>query len=603
MANAKDIIYTGLALNHLVVPTNSKLDAILGLIDTAVGSGSGSSPDYSGYNLRCVTETDGVTHPTNTQNFAEGISKVLCDFKTAYTTFTGTTYVADQNAFTSAINGLQVPALTYSAFSITNTDTVTQVWNKSFTGFTGIINSIKPDSANWSSIGAGSTTSIVSAFNTLIAYEVTQDGNITGKQASLGTFNLTAIGGSTGQTPATAISSLVTYAGALPTYTSGSVTWGCVTPGGALQSDINNIVAKISSITTNYIADGTTGFTKTSIGSCLGYRLAIDPSWVGLYKVATNSTDAGNGTGDYLVNKITSLDGSITFDNSTHIDKLDMKVTVPVGKVKINSTDTTADYLQNKFTSSQDQAWGFALNVTTTAPSGNIGIKLTPTIGQTKLFGQSWLNLFSTDPDLLAGFQNLILQAQDVIGLPITDLSVSLSGGYVLGWTAKQGLSQSAKWRERGQSMWNTSFFTPSNPLSATAITTTNSGNVLNNIPRQFQVDTVYATGIAFSNVYESITFSCQTLTTTVVGGVISVSLPINYGVDIIEYQLYNSGPTLIQTGTASGANPSLSFTSVASGTYSILWRLGTTINGTVLYSDDASQIGDKCSHSGIVVP
>lgn len=403
MANANTILYTGLRLNHLNINPNTLLDVALGLIDTAFGSG-GPVPDYSGFNLRCVTQVDGVTHPTNTQNFAEGISKVLCDFETAYTTFTGTTYVTDQGVITTAINALQVPGLTYAAFSITNTDTNTQVWNKAFTGFTGIINSIKPDSSNWTTIGASTATSIVSAFNTIIAYEVTQDTLISGKQASLGTFNLSPIGGSSGQTPTTAISSLITYAATLPTYATGSVTWGCVTQGGSLTTDINSIVVKVNALTANYIADGTTGLTKTNIGSCLGYRLAVDPTWVGLFKVAVNGTDAAADTGDYLVNKFTSTDTTVVItDTGTHLD-LSVPASASINKVKVNSSGT-ADYLINKLPATVGD-WGLAIVPTIVSDQ----IKLVPTIDNPTLFIQNMMTEISTSPELLSQFCALISQ-------------------------------------------------------------------------------------------------------------------------------------------------------------------------------------------------
>lgn len=395
MANASSIIYTGLRLSHINTDPNTALDVILALIDDAIGSGSGNSPDYSGYNLYCVKQTDGTTHPTNTQNFAEGISKALCDLKTAYNTFVGTTYAGDSSVFTTAINNLTDPGYVYVPFSIVDTDTITQVWGKAFTGFTGIINSIKPDSANWSTIGASTATSIVSAFNTLIAYEVTQDTTIGGKQASLGTFNTTSIGGSTGQSPVATINALLSYAAGLPTYATGSVTWGCVTQGGTLTTDINSIVTKLNYLTANYIADSGTGLTKTNIGSCQGYRIAIDDSWVGLYKVAVDEDDATNGTGDYLINKLISSDSSVEFNVVDNQIDVTSPLTEYIGQVRAKERSNPG-YLSDILGAGGGD-WGMSIDIS--FGKNDNALQLTPKI---------------VNPDLfLINFMTSITQAED----------------------------------------------------------------------------------------------------------------------------------------------------------------------------------------------
>lgn len=419
MANARDIIYTGLPLNNINVNPNTALDVILGLIDTAVGSGSGSSPDFTPWNLYCVTQIDGTSHPTNIEDFSKGISKVLCDFKTAYTAFTGTTYVTDQGMITSAINSLQAPAFTYAPFSIVDTDSITQVWNKSFTGFTGIINSIKPNTANWSLIGAATATSIVAAFNTLIAYELTQDATCSSKQPSLGTFNTSAIGGSTGVTPINTINALIAYAGTLPEYDSDSITWGCVAQGGTLQDDIDNIVVKLNANTANYIADTGTGLAKTNIGSCLGYRAAVDPTWVGLFKVAVDSSDASGGTAGYLGTKLISSDSTVDIAVSgTHVD---LKVHTPIdGKVKVNSGGT-AGFLADKITTPGSD-WGLSIGASVVSDQ----LALTLNVSNPFLLVQNIFSTASQDPDLAAQLCALVANCSTCNCAAPTSFSVTV---------------------------------------------------------------------------------------------------------------------------------------------------------------------------------
>lgn len=597
--DAREIIYTGTNLTHLglSLTTNVDLDTILHAVDTHITGGS--SPDYSGYNLYCVVQTDGHSHPTNTQNFAEGISKVLCDLVTAYNAFVGTTYVANQGTITSALNNLTSPGLTYSPFSITNTDTISQVYTKLFSGFTAMTASITPAAANWSTLSISTQSTIVNAFNAIIAYEVGQDTLITGKQASLGTFNTTAIGGGSGTAPVATITNLISYTGALPTYDSSSITWGCVSAGGTLQTDINNIIAKISLLSSNYIADSGTGITKTLIGSCLGYRVSVDPAWVGLFKVAVDVTDAGTTPG-YLSDKLESLDSSITITNTG--SKMNLVVASPAnGKVKVNSSDT-ADYLETKLVGNTSNSWGLA--ITTSTNNTNNKIIISPTVNNPDILGDSLLDYILSSPALLLKFGTLVNVSGTTPGLGIINLVTAIVGAssFSLTWTPQSGISQNAKWRIRGNSQWNTSSFSVPNPLSSGA-TTTNLISGTHNVPYQLQVDTIYASGLAPGNIREEIIYNCITPSHSIVAGVISLSQPVLTGIDIVEYNLYNSGPTLLQTITVPGGDPGVSFTSVASGTYSVKFRYGTMINGVTLYSDDPSQINAFCTVSGLIVP
>ena len=69
------VTYTGVATTTVPILPNQNLQTILQNIDISIAAHN-TAPDYSGYNLYCVKQTDGITHPTNTQNFAEGISKI-----------------------------------------------------------------------------------------------------------------------------------------------------------------------------------------------------------------------------------------------------------------------------------------------------------------------------------------------------------------------------------------------------------------------------------------------------------------------------------------------------------------------------------------------
>lgn len=84
--DASLVFYTGLDLSYIDVVSGDTLYTALVNINAAVND-MNPAPDYTSYNLYCITQTDGSSHPTNTQNFAEGISKIVCDNKDEYDTF------------------------------------------------------------------------------------------------------------------------------------------------------------------------------------------------------------------------------------------------------------------------------------------------------------------------------------------------------------------------------------------------------------------------------------------------------------------------------------------------------------------------------------
>lgn len=598
------VIYTGVNLPYLDVVgvDNENLEDILGKINTAVND-MNPAPDYSGFNLYCITQTDGVTHPTNTENFAEGISKIVCDNKDEYDTFVDTTYPAAQAVLTAAITALQEPGYTYAPFSITNVDDIDTVWSKSFSGFTAITASIDPTTSVWGDIGAADATTIVDAFDTIIAYELTQDALIAGKQDAIATFNNTAncLSGGATDSIRTTVASLITYVCALPEYDNSAITWGGVTAATDLESAIQNLADGISYLLTNGVVDAGTGLSEAAVGTTYqGKKLSIDTTWTGLYKVKTTVNDT---TPSYLTSKITAGTGiSLVTNNPGANEDLEIVNDAPAdGKVYVNASDSATGYLEDKIVGGSSGTWGLGAYVLPASDNSNVAIM--PTVTNPNLLFQNMMYYIASDPTLLTQFANLVATSSSVPGLAITDLVVTLdTGNFDLNWTAQSGNSQQAKWRQRGNALWEVSSFTPANPLSAVAVTTEASVGVLNS-PLQFQVDTIYSAGLVGSNIYESILYDCQSLNVTVLAGVISVNQSAMSDVSYLEYNLYDSGPTLVETIITTGSSPAVQFASVGSGTYSVEWRMGTTINGSMLYSDDASQLNAYCTETGIVVP
>lgn len=595
------VIYSGPSLPYInVVGTdNNNLQVVLGKINTAINASS-AAPDYTTYSLGCVKQTDGTSHPTNTQNFAEGISLMLCDLLSAYTTFTGTTYPADRAAISAAVLALQEPALTYAPYGITSADTIGTVWSKIFTGTTATIASISPASANWSTIGYSAPSTTTGAFNSMIAYVFGLHSTIGGLQSSLGTFNTsgTCLAGGGADSPRTTINNIISYICGLPTYDTDSITWSCVSQGGDLQTDIQALVNSISSMQTNYIAGVGTGLTRAIITSCGGYQASIDTTWSGLYKTMVNGSDPTPG---FLGSKLTSTNGTVTITQVGNTT-VNFEVATPVDhKVLVNASDTTPGYLINKI-SPNTSDWGITI-VMSTSPD-NSQVILTPMVTNPGLLASSLMTYVATDPDAVAQWCAINTQCFGCTCAAPTGLTVSVSGGvYALAWTPAAGtISQNAIYRQRSSLDWIYNIgISPINPLTSVASSATIRG-LATNIVYQFQVTSVCSSVSNTSNIYEAITFACQTVTPTVISHVLSVNQNPLPTVDTIQYQLVNNSSVVVATLITSGVSPSVTFAAQNAGTYSLRYRYGATVNGTTLYSDDASQLGAWCVLTGIAL-
>lgn len=600
--DAQNVTYTGITTTTVPIVAGQNLQLILQHIDASINTHN-TAPDYTGYNLYCVKQVDGTTHPTNTQNFAEGISKNLCDFHTTYTTFTGTTYPAAQTVFTSAINGLQNPALTYATYSITSGMTITQVWNALFTGITGTINSINPAAANWSTLSISPNPStIVTAFNDIIAYLSALNTTVSGKQAAISNIDNSAncLAGTASDTIRATVVLLTTYACALPTYTAGSITWGGVSAGTTLQNSIQNIVNTVSTLLTNGVVQAGTGLTLSAVGSTYqGKKLAIDTTYTTLYKVMNSSADT---TPNFLSSKIVAGTGiSVATLNAAGNETFEITNSSPnTDKVKINANDSTANYLANKIPSTVDTTWGLSLY--SSASSDNSLLNLIPTISDPNLTITSILSYISTSPTLLLQFTNLIAQTTTTTGTAVSNLVVTLTAtNLVLTWTHQSGTSQISKWRQFGGSDWFTSGFTVANPLSGVAATNTYSSPATN-VVFDFQIDTVYSGGTIGSNIRQGIYYTGQTLSDTIVAGVISVNQS-QLQLDAIQYRLKNAGAVVLENISTTGQIPQVAFSAQASGNYTVEWRYGTLINGVTLYSDDVLQHNAYYVSGTITIP
>ena len=608
MADATYIIYTGLNLPYIGVTTNTNLAVALSDINTAVNN-MNPAPDYSGYNLYCVKQTDGTTHPTNTQNFAEGISKNLCDFHTAYNTFTGTTYPAAISTLTNAVNGLINPAITYAPFSITDTDTITQVLNKNFTGIGTILTAIDPSGGTWSTLSITPPTTITTGFNSLISYIDSMNTTIAGKQPLLPTFNNTinCLDQGDEDSLAATLGYLITYACNLPTFTTSGFTWGGINTASNLQDTVQSIANSTNYLLTYSVISGANGISNTAIGGAYdGYRVSMDQEYMPYYKVALTTDIAGQQR--FLDEKIVGDGTTIVINTDGDTLVVSSLIPNPNYKVKVISTDPTPNYLIDKFSATKDPNWGVIVtqNVTPSNTQVAINATLDPLI-----LAQNLLTYISNTPEVLTQFQQLVNQINGGSCAVPTGLTVVLSGtDFDLAWTPSgSATSQNCKWRQTGTSAWYLTGFTSANPQTSGATSATLVASGYYNLLLDFVIDSVCSGGgIGSSNLYQMIKFHAGTNPTYIVSGAsptasINVYIdPVN--LDTIQYRLVDSGSSVVDSITTTGLSPNVTFTNVVADTYSVEYRLGTLVNGVTLYSDDSSQIGSwsNTGFTGIVV-
>lgn len=606
MANldSQYVIYTSVALPYIDTDPNDTLQAILGKINTAINASS-AAPNYSGYNLYCITQTDGITHPTNTQNFAEGISKIVCDNKDEYDTFVGTDYVADQLVLTNAITALQAPGLTYAPFSIVNTDLIGAVYTKMFAGFTAITASIDPSAAAWSTIGVTpDPDNIVDAFDEIITYILGLASDITGKEDAIGTFDNSAncLSGTGTDTAGETIDLLTTYICTLPLFDYTNITFGGVTPGTDLETTVQSLVDTENYLLTNGVIAVGVGLALTAVGGTYdGMKVAIDPTYSGLFKVKGSSDDT---TGNYLENKIVAGTGiSVVTLNPGGNETIEITNDSPAdGKVQVNSSDSNPGYLQDKLPYTNNSAWGIGL--TSSPTPNNNQLELIPSVDPDTLFA-AMMDYISNTPTLFTQFQALVNQTSGGACTAPSSLSVVINvADFDLTWTPSgTATTQNVKYREANTINWIlTPNVTPANPQAQADAAATVENLTLNTI-YDFAVDSVCSGGgLGTSNVYQMVIYDCAVVTDQVAAQQISVTQNPLSTLDTIDYRLVDSVSVVVESISTSAQEPSVTFTAVSAGDYTVEWRYNGTVNGVNLSSDDVSQLNAWCSTATITV-
>lgn len=313
--NAKCVIYTGPNLSCSGVETNDSLETILQKIDEQICSAVG---DYTTYQFNCLDDWFGDAI-TSEAVFVNAMTEYACEISTNLTTFTDVTFVTYQDEVDARFEDIEVPAITCSSASVTNTDTLQQVLTKYCTKFAAIDTALDISSVDWNDCLVVVTTpdTIAEGFQ-LLADQicVVKDA----MPASLPTFNnsTSCIAGGTTDSLVTTIGLIKTRLCEGPTFDRTDLTWECLTvPTFSSNQDITaalqGLIDQVSDLIADFPHFDEGDFAVTSVGgACDGKAIALQtPLDVDRF-VAVSSSDTSPGT---LFTKLSTPNSSVSITN------------------------------------------------------------------------------------------------------------------------------------------------------------------------------------------------------------------------------------------------------------------------------------------------
>ena len=395
--DSKCVIYTGANLTCSGVNTNDTVEVAIQKINTKLCTTIG---DYSTYNYNCLTPV------TTEAAFVAAITAHACTTRTSLTTFTGTTFPTYQTTVNNRFVAIEVPGITCSSASVTNTDTLQQVLNKYCTKFGSIDTKIDISGITWNTCyGTSTPTSIKDGFVAVLDQICQTKALIT--VSSLPTFN--NIGSCLASPGAT--DSLVDTIGKIktrlclsPTFDINALTWSCITKPSSTTTDLQgafqSVLTKIDILSAK-IPNFSSDFTVNNVSDgqpCLGKTIALAQSLNVDRFVASNSGDTSPGT---LADKLQAGTG-MGLDYTTTPGKVILNAAPSSqGKVYANTVDDTLGFLDQKM-QGKGSPDGI-LNLITVYNGATKKVDINPTIDTTVLL-ESLLYLLETDSVLKARF-------------------------------------------------------------------------------------------------------------------------------------------------------------------------------------------------------
>ncbi len=404
-SDTRCIVYKGPNLNCTGIYTNNTLEHIIQKIDSVL---CGATGDYSTFNTYCIDDVNAIT---TQQQFVEGISQYVCNFKDTYNTFTGTTFVAYQTTVDDRFKLIEKPGTTSCAkVGLVSGDTLQQVLQKHSNKLCDVYSQIDVSAIDF---GACYTvtqpTTLAQALVTINSQICQLKSSITSGGSILPIFNNV---GSCLPTPLTTtdtleatVNKIKTKLCTAPAFDINALIWTCVTKPSTTTTDLQGafqaVLTKLDSISQN-MPTFSGDFAVSNVNNaalCSGKNVALAVSSVADRYVAATTGDTTPGT---LFDKLQAGTG-VSFDTTTVSGKIIINSTA-VGtndKVKTRSADSTADYLENKIIGSANISTGLTINTTTDTTVNKV--KVGSTVDGAKFF-QYLLSMLESDEDTKSAF-------------------------------------------------------------------------------------------------------------------------------------------------------------------------------------------------------
>lgn len=378
--NSKCVYYAGPNLSCSGIETNDSIELSLQKIDEQICSVIG---DYSNYQFNCLTAWWGGSI-TEESEFVDAITAYACEIVTTLEQFTGTTFPAFEEEINDRVDTLASPEITCTAAGVTSSDDLFTILEKYCAKFGDIDDELDISGVVWNNCLTVFTppTNVAEAFE-LVQSQICQVLAASG--GSLPTFNNT---GSCLPDPGSSdsledtVDKIKTRLCEVPTWDASNITWGCVTTPSVdtdLEEAIQNIVDPITTLLEAMPTFDTGDFVVTATDSgdpCAGVTISLaTPIDVDRY-VASNSGDTSPGT---LADKLVA-GTNLTLDYTTSPGQVIVNATSGTGdnKVKADTTDTTAGYLDEKL----NGASGNNISILATYNAGTEQVDLTPSIDE-----------------------------------------------------------------------------------------------------------------------------------------------------------------------------------------------------------------------------
>lgn len=391
--DSSNIKYTGPNLTCSDISTNSSVETAIQALDAAICENSGIN--WSAFEYNCLP-TLCECSITSAASFVDAITAQLCTTNTSLISLTSSynDFVLETSSnFTNIIN----PGLTLNCINVVNTDNLSQIFTKINSAICSLKGNFENPNFTFACINVFPSDNLLSVINKIGTELCSIDTRVTNIETNLlPTFNNTAncLNGTSNDSLYTTIGSITNLLCTKPSLNVNDLYSTCVPIGEDLTETLNLMLSNVDNLNKNRINGVNNYFNRSSRvelilntvdegNACFGYDLSIQDIG-GLDEYAkVNSSDS---TSDYLENKIIKGSGiDITVEDDEGYKTLVINATnedTYQVKVKSDGSDTPG-YLINKLNTSS--SLDGAIVLTDAYESTSDSLVITPSLNYTTL--------------------------------------------------------------------------------------------------------------------------------------------------------------------------------------------------------------------------